>query len=134
MDELAFADIDADMAEGAAHGVEEHEVAGLELAAVDLLGGGCLLFGAAGEHVADRLVVHGADEAAAIETRFRRVAAAAVRHAEEADGGHHQVGSSFGDGLTDLLELSDQALVGEQACQLVIGSVLLRGCMDSDGK
>ncbi len=72
MDELAFADVDADMAEGAAHGVEEHEVAGLELAAVDLFGGGGLFFGAAREHVAHGLVVHRADEAAAVEAGFGR--------------------------------------------------------------
>jgi hypothetical protein len=36
--------------------------------------------------------------------------------------------------LTDLSELSDQTLVCEQPGQFVIGSVLLGGCMDSDGK
>jgi hypothetical protein len=134
VDELTFADIDADMAESAAHGVEEHEVAGLELAGVDLLGGGGLLFGAAREHVTDRLVVHGADEAAAIETRFGGVAATAIGDAQETDGGHHQVGCALCDGLANLLELPDDAFVGQHSCQLVIGLFLLRGRMNSDGK
>lgn len=133
MDEFAFADIDADMAEGAAHGVEEHEVAGLELAAIDLFGGGGLLFGATRKQVAHRLVVHRANEAAAIEAGLRRVAAAAVGDAEEADGGHHQIGGSLGHGLANLLELSDQTLVGQHSLH-VVGSILLRGCVDSDGK
>jgi hypothetical protein len=93
-----------------------------------------LLFGAAGEHVAHRLVVHGANETAAVEAGFRRIAAAAIGDAKEADGRDHQVGSSFGDGLTDLLELPDQTSVGEHAGHLVIGSVLWRGCMGSESK
>ena len=83
-----------DVAEGAAHGVEEHQVAGLELAAVDLLGGGGLLFGAAREQVAHRLVVHRAHEAAAVEAGFHCIAAAPVGHAQEADGGDDQVGGA----------------------------------------
>ena len=44
MDELAFADIDADMAEGALHGVEEHQVAGLQVFLVDgLVAAACSL-------------------------------------------------------------------------------------------
>ena len=115
MDELAFADIDADVAEGAAHGVEEHQVAGLEFAAIDLLGGGGLFFGAARKQVADGLVVHRAHEAAAVEAGFDRVAAAAVGDAQEADGGDDQIGGAIDDGLADLLELADQALVGSRA-------------------
>jgi hypothetical protein len=84
--------------------------------------------------MADRLVVHGANEAAAVETRFGGIATAAVRNAEKTDGRHDQVGGSFGDGLADLLELSDQAFVGEQAGKFVIGSVLLGGSLDGDGK
>ena len=70
VDELALADVDAHMAEGAAHGVEEHQVAGLEFLAVDFLAGSGLLFGAARKQVADRLGVHRAHEAAAVEAGF----------------------------------------------------------------
>ena len=39
VDELAFTNVNAHVAEGASHGVEKHEVAGLELAAVNRLSG-----------------------------------------------------------------------------------------------
>ena len=102
----------------------------LEVVAVDLLRGGGLLFGAAREQVAHRLVVHGADEAAAIEPGLGRVPAAAVGDAEESNGRHDEVGGASHHGLPDLLELADDALVGHHRFQF-FGLVLLRcgvGC------
>ncbi|GER15889.1 hypothetical protein VCH24_08840 [Variovorax boronicumulans] len=76
--------------------------------------------------MAHRLVVHGADEAAAIEAGFGGVAAAAVRNAEETDGGHDEVGRALCDGLANLMELADQAAFGKDSVHL-IRSILLRG-------
>src|SRR5258707_4488459 len=86
MDEVAVADIDADMAEGAAHGVEEHQITGLEFVLVDFLRGLCLLVSAARQDLAQGFGVDGADEAAAVEAGLGTVAAAAVGNADEAHG------------------------------------------------
>jgi hypothetical protein len=50
MDELAIADIDADMAERAPHGVEEHQITRLEVGPVDGLGGRGLFVGTPGQN------------------------------------------------------------------------------------
>ena len=71
---------------------------GLQVFLVDLLGGRRLFVGAARQHQADGLLVHGAHEAAAVETGFGRVAAALVGHAQETHGRDDQVGSAIGDG------------------------------------
>src|SRR5674476_23141 len=45
VNEFALTDVDADVAESVAHGVEEHQVAGQQVRSLDLLGGGGLLLG-----------------------------------------------------------------------------------------
>jgi hypothetical protein len=72
-------------------------------------------FARRGKHQADGLFVHGLDEAAAIETRAGRVAAAAVGHAQEAHGGDYELGRGVGDTVPNLPEPVDQALVGQEA-------------------
>ena len=69
VDEAAFSHIDAHMAEGAAHGVEEHQVAGLELVLLDrfeVLGPG-LLVGPARQHQPHAHLKDVAREAAAVK-------------------------------------------------------------------
>lgn len=80
MNEFAVANIDAYMTEGAAQGVEENQVTGLQFRAVDLPGVGSLLLGLARQDQPHRLFVHGFDKAAAIKTGFRCIAAAPVGH------------------------------------------------------
>lgn len=63
--------------------------------------------------MADGLVVHGADEAAAVESGFSGVAAAAVGNAQETHCSHHQIGGAFDNALTNLLQLAHQTLVGD---------------------
>ena len=126
MDELAVAHIDAYVAEGAAHGVEKNQVAGLELVAVDDLGGRGLFIGPARQHQADGLFVGGAHEAAAIETGFGRIAAAFVGHAEETHRMHNQFRGLFADRVANLFDLvaetTDETFVGQQALHVVFGS------------
>jgi hypothetical protein len=94
VDELALADVDAHVREGALEGVEEHQVARFQLVALHLQQARRmrLLVGAARQHQAQAAVEHVAREAAAVEAGFLGVAAAAVGHAEEVHRGHHQVG------------------------------------------
>ena len=96
MDEFAITHINADMAESAAHGVEEHQVTGLEVAAVNLLCGVGLFSRDAWQHLAHGLGVDCANKAAAIEAGFSAGAAKAIGHAKEAHGRHHQIGGFFG--------------------------------------
>jgi hypothetical protein len=119
VDEFAVADINADMAESAAHGVEKHQVAGLQVVFVDALGGGSLLFGAARQQEADALLVNGADKAAAVKTGFGGVAAALVGHAQETHGVDDQLGSLVADVLANMVNFGQQALVGQQFVHVV---------------
>jgi hypothetical protein len=93
--------------EGATHGVEEHQVTGLQLAALDLYQAGHrrLLVGAARQHQADAHLEHMTGEAAAIEAGLGRGAAAAVAYADEIHRRDHHVG-----GL--VVHASDQARLG----------------------
>ena len=70
MNELAIAHVNPNVTEGAFHGVKKHQIAGLEFAAVNLLCRCGLVFGAARQHLANRLLEHRADKAAAIEARL----------------------------------------------------------------
>jgi hypothetical protein len=130
VDELAVAHVDADVAEGAAHGVEEHQVTGLELAAFDGLCGRGLLVGSARQQLADGLLVDGAHKAAAIEPCFVAVAAPLVRHAQEGQGVDDEAGGLVAGGGAGLLHLLAQprheALVVEQAVH-VLPAVAGRG-------
>src|SRR5512147_1592253 len=84
MDELAVADVDADVREGPAQRVEEDQVARREFVALDgdEAGRVRLLVDAAGQHEAEAGFEDVAREAAAVEALVAG-AAAAVGHAEE---------------------------------------------------
>ena len=68
MDESAFSDINAHMAEGSAQGVEKHQIAGLKFVLVDGLGDRGLFFGVVRQDQAQGACGHGADKTAAIKT------------------------------------------------------------------
>ena len=80
VDEVAVADIDADVREAPPQRVEEDEVAGLQLVALDGdEAGRCgLLVGAPRQHHAEARLEDVAREAAAVEARLRRRSATAV--------------------------------------------------------
>jgi 6-phosphogluconate dehydrogenase (decarboxylating) len=67
--------VDAHMAERAAHGVEEHQIARLQVLFLDGGGGGGLFVGATGQGQTGCLLVDGTDKAAAIEAGVFRGAA-----------------------------------------------------------
>ena len=108
MDEFAITNVDAHMAEGFFHRVEEHEVARLEFVAVNLFGGLGLLGRPAGQHQAERLLVQVAHKAAAIEAGFLAGAATAVGHTQQTHGLGQHVGGFFAEGLTCLRKLAGQ--------------------------
>jgi hypothetical protein len=78
MDEAVLADIDAYVGIGASRGVEEHEVAGGHLAAVQRRTALAHLLGRAGQVHVGGALHHVANQAAAIETGIGGVAAVAV--------------------------------------------------------
>jgi hypothetical protein len=86
VDELAVADVDAHVREGAAHGVEEHQVTGLEFVARCHRSAGRprgLLVGAARQHQAEAVLEDVAREAAAVEALLSANCRRAVGHAQE---------------------------------------------------
>jgi len=78
MDESAFPDVNANMAERAPERVEKHQVTGFEVRFVDALRGCGLLVCPAWQHQANGLLIHRPNKAAAIKSGFSRVAAAAT--------------------------------------------------------
>ena len=86
MDEVAFAHINANVAESPAHGVEKHQIARFQVGAVNFFGCGCLLGGAAGENQSCRLFENGSDKSATVETGVAAGAAALVGHTQKAYG------------------------------------------------
>src|SRR5690349_21480735 len=81
MHELVVADVDADMIHAAAVDVEEHEIAGLELARLDLVGL-LRLFARGARHFEAELAMRVEHQAAAIEAVERRAAVAIARAAQ----------------------------------------------------
>ena len=138
MDELVVADVDADVGEGALHGVEEHQVARLQLAAADLqqAGGVGLLVRPARQHHADTQLEDVPGEAAAIEAALGTGATTAVGHAEEVHRRHHQFGGGGADRLAHRLhrlrqvggvDVRQQAALFEQPYHRVwLGLTLVR--------
>ncbi|MNT46072.1 hypothetical protein D3C72_1826930 [compost metagenome] len=96
MHELVVADIDADMREGLAHGVEEHQVARTQVACRHVGADTADFDRAARQHEAEGVMEHVADEAAAVQAGFGAVAAEAVTHADQAQRIHDQVASLAG--------------------------------------
>ena len=109
------------MAEIAAHGVEEHQVARLKFFFVDDLGRSCLLVCPAGQYQPYGLVKHGANKAAAVKTGFCTVAPAFVRHTQKTHCVTDQVCRTVCDDIgfvghfvTDIFKTGDQASVCQQ--------------------
>ena len=73
--EMVVAEINADMREGTAHGVEEHQVARFELAGVNLLSDFAHFLGGTRRRGTDAVLEYEADEAAAVEALVLIVAA-----------------------------------------------------------
>ena len=100
MNELAFTYVDANMAEGAAHGVEEHQITGFEVIAVDLLSGMGLLGSDTRKYLANRLCIDGANQSAAIKAGFGAGTTQAIRNTQEPHGRNDQVRGFFSHVLT----------------------------------
>ena len=103
MDESAFSDINAHMAEGSAQGVEKHQIAGLKFVLVDGLGDRGLFFGVVRQDQAQGACVHGADKTAAIKTTDAG-AAAFVGDTQKPHGVDHQFGGLVAHTLADLAD------------------------------
>ena len=131
VDELVVTHVDAHVAESLPHGVEEHQVAGLQILFVDFLSGGGLLTGATGQHLAHGLFEHGADKAAAIEAGVSIGASTAVGHAQECHGIDHQVGGTVAYRLTHLVHMRDDTALGQIALNIVCG--IVRRCRMGTG-
>ena len=119
MDKPAFADVDANVAEGASERVEKNQIAGLKLGFVDTLRGSSLLFGAAWQQQPDALLVHGHDKAAAVETAFGVVATAPVGHTQKPHRADDQLRGLAAYVLANLLDLVFQTPFGEHLVKFV---------------
>jgi hypothetical protein len=89
MDKFAFTHINANMAEGAAHRVEENQIAGLQVGSVYFFGRGCLLAGPTGQDQTGGLLKNRTDKAAAIKTTIGVCAPALVGDTKESHGIYH---------------------------------------------
>jgi hypothetical protein len=108
------------VAERALHGVEEHQVTGLQLGGVDGLRGGGLLVAAPWQHPPGDLLVHRLDEAAAVQPAgLGRVAAPLVGHADETHGVYRQLAGACAQFAPGLLQPLHQAAVGQKSAQVV---------------
>ena len=143
MDEFAITHVDTHMAECAAHGIEEHQITGLEVAAVDLLSGIGLFGRDARQNLAHGLGVDGPHKTAAVEAGFCIGAAQAIGNPKEAHGRHHQIGGFFGHvltcfaheisrllghGVSSFTQLGDEAAVDQQLGHVVV-TLLARRCV-----
>ena len=68
MDKFVITHVNAYVAEGLAHGVEEHQVARLQVFFIYFFSGIRVLTCAAGQYLAQGLLLHGKDKTAAIKT------------------------------------------------------------------
>ncbi len=91
VDEAVVAEIDADVREGEAAGVEEHEVARLQVARRHLLADLAHVSRRPRQGHAGHLLEHIADEPAAIESGLGRVAAPLVADADQVERGSGEV-------------------------------------------
>jgi hypothetical protein len=83
VNELVVAEVDADVRERKPAGIEEHEVAGLQVVERDLVADPAHLLGRPRQRDAGHLLEHVADEPAAIEAGFGGVAAVLVVHPDQ---------------------------------------------------
>jgi hypothetical protein len=83
VDELAITDVNANMAEGAAHGVEEHQVTGVEFTAVNFVSNSSLLFGSPGQQAANGCFINVPHETTAIKTGFNSRTTTLVGNAQQ---------------------------------------------------
>jgi hypothetical protein len=91
MDELVVPHIDTHMAEGLTHGVEEHQVTGLQILLVDFFRDGGLFTGATRQDLTHGLLKHGAHKPTAIKTCAGVGSPTAIGHAQKSHGIDHQV-------------------------------------------
>ena len=134
MDEFAVADIDADVAEGTAHGVEEHQIAGLQFVFVNFLSGRSLLRRLAWQQQSGSLLVDGAHKAAAIKTDVGLGAAAFVGHTQKRHRVHHQFGSAVTNFVADITNPGQQAALRQQAGHVIAGGGGLLGVGDAQSE
>jgi len=84
VDEFAVTHINAHVAEGSFHGVEENQVAWLELIAIDFFSDLGLFLSSSRQYQAYRLFIHVAHKAAAIKAFFFAGTAPFVGHTQKA--------------------------------------------------
>ena len=101
------------MAEGPFERIKKHQITGFELRPVNILRCCCLLFGAARQHQANALLVHGANKTTAVKARFSRIAAAFVRYAQKPHGIKYKLGSLVTHVLPNLIDLAEQSFVSQ---------------------
>ena len=122
MDEFAFADVDADVAESPLQGIEEHQIARLQVVALYFFSSGGLLLGLARQNQPHCLLVHGAHKTTTVKTGFNGVAATPVGHTQKTKCCHHQFRRFKADFLADLFNLCQQAPVSQEPVHVVTRS------------
>ena len=132
MNELAFSDIDANVAEGAAQGVEKHQVARLQFGFIDFFSGLRLRLGVVRQNQTQGVFIHGLYKATAVKALDAR-AATAIGHTQVAHGVDHQVRGLRADVLADCAYLLtnihhglDHAALNQQQVEVVMRGVV--GC------
>ena len=133
VDELAITNIDANVAEGALHGIEEHQVARAQVRPGDHLRGCCLIGSTARQDLAKSLFVGGTHQTAAVKTGFGGVAAITVGHANKAHGGADEVGGGIADVLAELVHHAG-AFVQEVVDVVALGSCLCSNAAQAQEK
>lgn len=92
VDEAMTADVNTDMGERLAQGVEEYQVAGIEFAASHRPPRAAHLLRTAWQLHPQHLTKDIVDEPAAVETDIRRVAPELIGHADQAERPQHELG------------------------------------------
>ena len=95
MDELVVAEIDADVGEREPPGVEEHEIARLQIGDGDVRAEAAHVLRSARERHSRHLLEDITDESAAIEARLRSIAAPLVPDADQIEGGGGKILGRF---------------------------------------
>ena len=138
MNELAVPQVDAHVAEGAFHRVEEHQVTRLEFRAVYRFGDLGLLVGPARQDLAHRSLEHGAHQTRAVEPGFCAAAAVPIGHTHESHGVHHQFGGPVSNVLPGLPNLRtdarNHAAFLEQSRHVVLPGIGGRGLGSREGR
>ena len=91
MQETVVAEVDADVRESTAHGVEEYEIARFQFVAVNGVADFALLSGRSGEQLANGLLENQLNKTAAIEPAFRVGSTETIMNADEFNASEDQV-------------------------------------------